>query len=76
MGRTVDGVSSILDAARVICRNYSRFGAAGLITRTTPEFAVAVGAFVLACEALMLVDDQPAVIDREEPLGDEDIPLV
>jgi hypothetical protein len=75
MARTVHGTSTILEGARLICRMVGRFGTALLSADTTPEFAAAVGVFVLACQALELVDNEPYVIDREEPLGAEDVPL-
>lgn len=64
MARNVNGVSSILSAARLICRMVSRFGTATLSAKTSPEFAAAVAALALACQALELVDDYVATIDR------------
>ena len=75
MARTVDGVSTILRAARRICRMVGLFGVGGLSSRTTPAFTAAVTALVAACHALELLDDEPTVIDVTPPLGDEDVEL-
>ena len=72
MAREVIGVSSILKGARLICRIVGRFGTIRLAEKTSPEFAAAVGALVLACQALEALDDQPYTIDSHAPYGDED----
>jgi len=63
MGRTVNGVSSILEGTRLICRMVGRFGTAALSSATTPELAAAVSALVLACQAFEALDDYPGEID-------------
>jgi hypothetical protein len=73
MARVVDGVSTIYRAARTICRVVGRFGIAGLVARTTPEFTAAVQGLVIACQAFEALDDQPLEIDRNPPLGSEDV---
>ena len=75
MPRNVDGTSSILKAARVICRMVGLFGVARLGANTSPAFAAAVSTFVLACQALEALDDQPYVRDRTAPFAAEDTPL-
>jgi hypothetical protein len=72
MPRVVDGVSTILQGARLICRMVGRFGVAGLVTRTTPEFAAAVEVFVAACIAFEALDDYPLEVDASAPFGPED----
>lgn len=73
MSRTVNGTSGILAAARVICRLFKRFGGIGLAAGTSPEFELAVATFVLACDALHTLDDQPYVVDTHAPFGTEDV---
>jgi len=74
MGRTVNGVSSILVGARLICRMVGRFGTAALETATTPELAAAVIALVAACQAFEALDDFPGERDRTEGELPEDEP--
>jgi hypothetical protein len=45
------GTSTIIKLAERICKMVAVFGAADLAARTTPEFAAAVAALVLACRA-------------------------
>jgi hypothetical protein len=66
MGRTVNGVSSILVGTRLICRMVGRFGTAALETATTPELAAAVIVLVGACQAFEALDDYPGERDRTE----------
>lgn len=73
MGRTVDGVSSILTAARTICRMTGRFGIAQIGPRTSPEFQAAVAALVTACMAFDALDDYPGQVDATLPFGVEDV---
>lgn len=73
MAREVIGVASILKGARLICRIVGRFGVARLAEKTSPEFAAAVNALVLACQVLETIDDQPYTVDRHAPFGDEDV---
>lgn len=73
MARTIDGTSSILRAARTICRMTGRFGTAQLGTRVSPEFRDAVGLLVTACMAFDALDDFPGEIDATLPFGVEDV---
>lgn len=73
MPRNVTGTSSILKASRDICRLVGRFGTATLAAETSPPFALAVGALVLACGVLETVDDHPYVVDATAPTGPEDL---
>lgn len=72
MARTVDGVSTVLRGARLICRMVGRFGTAGLAARTTPAYTAAVIAFVTACQVFEALDDEPGEIDNNAPYGTED----
>ena len=73
MARTVNGVSTILKASRIICRMVGRFGTAGMAQQTTPAFAAAVTALASACMAFEALDDYPGEIDRTPPYGHGDI---
>lgn len=73
MGRTVNGVSTILFASRVICKMVGRFGTAALASSTTPEFAAAVVALNIACRAFDALDDYPGEIDRTPPFVGGDV---
>jgi hypothetical protein len=80
MARNVDGVTSILKAARVICRMVDRFGVVVLAARTSPEFAAAATALAAACKALEALDNVVDLIDRKvSDAGtgsfDEDLPV-
>jgi len=66
------GVPTIIKAARRICRMVGVWGAGNLESSTTPAFAAAVAALVLACQAFEALDDFPAQIDRTAPFGPED----
>lgn len=67
MPRNVTGLQSILRGARLICRMVNRFGLSGLDNWTSEEFKTAVGALVVACEALDAADDFPGAVDRNSP---------
>lgn len=66
MART--GTSTIISAARTICRMVAIYGANDLAVKTTPEMAAAVSALVVACTAFEALDDQPGEIDNVAPL--------
>jgi hypothetical protein len=68
------GVPSIIKLTRRICYYVGRYGAGGLATATTPEFATALFALVEACNAFTSLDDYPAEIDRTVGYGPEDLP--
>lgn len=75
MSRTVDGTSSILASARVICRLVGRFGVARLSARATPEIAAAAQALAVACLAFDTLDDYPGQIDHSGTIrAGEDTP--
>jgi len=74
MARTVNGVSGIWHAAKIICRLVGRFGTAALSDATTPEIATAVLALVTACQAFEALDDHPTEIDHTSG-GVEDVPF-
>lgn len=73
MAKIKTGSSSIIRLARKICVLVGVYGAVDLGTRTTPEFAAAVSALVLACHAFEALDDYPAQIDATAPFGSEDV---
>lgn len=68
MARTVDGFSSFLVGARLICRIVGKYGTNGIATRGTPELAAAATALVVACQAFELLDDHPGEIDSSGPI--------
>lgn len=72
MARKVDGASTILKSTRKICRMVGKYGVTGIQTATTPEFALAVSALVLACQAFEALDNEPGEIDPVDPAGPED----
>lgn len=72
MARTVNGVSTILYASRIICRMVGRFGVAALAAATTPEMATAVTGLRDACMAFDALDNYPGQIDKVAPDGPED----
>lgn len=77
MARVIDGTSSYLKYARSICRIYGRFGVSALDTNVSPEFAAAVQALVIACQAFEAIDDYPGEIDQSGPIRPgEDVPPV
>lgn len=69
------GTPSIIKLARKICKLKNLLGASNLAASTTPEFAAAVAALVVACAAFEALDDFPAEIDTSSPYGPEDLPL-
>lgn len=70
------GVPTIVKLVRHICRLVTRYGAADLAARTTPEFATAVAALMAACEAFTALDDYPMQIDASAPFkAGEDVNL-
>jgi hypothetical protein len=74
MAGSKTGSPTIIRLARHICRVVSRYGAGNLALVATPEFATAVTALVVACEAFKLIDDFPGEIDSSGPEEDIDIP--
>ena len=50
-----------------------RAPAADLAAKTTPQFAAAVSALVLACQAFEALDDQPYQVDNTAPRGPGDL---
>lgn len=73
MAKTKTGTPSIIKLSRKICRLKGTYGAANLAAATTPEFAAAVTALVIACTAFEALDDYPAEIDSSAPYGPEDL---
>jgi len=75
MAKTVNGVSTILVAARAICRVVGIFGTVpfALATNNVPEFAAAVQALVVACRQFDGLDDYAGQIDSTNPAGPEDV---
>jgi len=71
------GTPTIIKLARRICHLKAIWGASDLLTRTTPEFAAAIGALQVACAAFEALDDFPGQIDSTGPVftGDPDIGL-
>lgn len=57
------GLSTILKAARQICRTASRLNSIPVITSLNPSFGAAVATVVAACEALRALDNFPGEID-------------
>lgn len=72
MAGTRSGTSTIIKLARRICKLKALWGASDLAARTSPEFAAAVAALVIACTAFEAADNFPAQIDRIAPAGPED----
>ena len=68
MAGTKTGTPSIIRLARKICKLVAVYGAGNLATVATVEFAEAVGALVIACQAFEALDDQPGQIDATLPL--------
>lgn len=66
------GTPTIIKLARKICKLKGLLGAFDLEVRTTPQFAAAVTALVVACEAFEALDNFPAEIDFVAPNGPED----
>lgn len=69
MAGSKTGTPTIIKLSRKICRIKALLGASDLVTNTTPEFAAAVTALVLACQAFEALDDFPAEIDNTAPDG-------
>jgi hypothetical protein len=67
------GTSTIIDAARLICRMVGQYGAWDLEASTSPAFRLAVDALVVACNAFEAADDYPGEIDTTTPSGPEDL---
>lgn len=57
------GLSTILRAAKQICRTANRLNSVPILTALNPTFATAVAAVVAACEALRALDNFPGEID-------------
>lgn len=72
MARTRTGTSTVIQAARVICR-MQRYGLYDLEAATSPAFKAAVVALQLACTAWEALDDYPGEIDATVPIAGEDI---
>jgi len=72
MAGTKTGVPTIIKLVRKICRIVGTYGATGLASSTTPEYATAVFALVTACHAFEALDDFPGQIDATAPFGPED----
>jgi tetrahydromethanopterin S-methyltransferase subunit C len=68
MAGTKTGVPSIIRLSRKICKLVAVYGAGNLTSTTSAEFAAAVAALVLACQALEALDDQPFEIDSTLPI--------
>jgi hypothetical protein len=66
------GTSTIYYLAKKICKMVGVYGAGDLSSRTSPEFAAAVAALVLACQAFEALDNFPFQVDRIAPAGPED----
>lgn len=68
------GTPTIIKLSRRICKLVAVWGASNLEARTTPEFAAAVAALVIACNAFEALDDFPGQIDNTGPTfgGDPD----
>lgn len=73
MAKQKTGTASIIKLSRKICRLKATYGAANLAAATTPEFAAAITALVIACTAFEALDDYPAEIDSTAPYGPEDL---
>lgn len=69
---TRTGTSTIIKAARLICRMIGQYGAYDLQASTSPGFKLAVDALVVACHAFEAADDYPGEIDTTLPAGPED----
>lgn len=73
MARRIDGTSTILNAARTICRMEGRFGLSRFGARTNPTFQAAVAALVIACKLFEAADNYAGEIDEIAPDGPEDL---
>lgn len=72
MAGSKTGTSTIYHLAKKICKMVAIYGATDLSSRTSAEFAAAVAALVLACQAFEAADNIPFQIDRVAPAGPED----
>jgi len=72
MAGTRTGTSTIYYLAKKICKMTALYGATDLASRTSAEFAAAVAALVLACQAFEALDNYPFQVDRVSPAGPED----
>ena len=76
MAGTKTGTPSIIRLSRKICKIVAVYGAGNLATVATPEFAEAVAALVIACQAFEALDDQPGQVDSTLPIrSGEDVAL-
>ena len=73
MGGSRTGTPTVVYLVRHICRIVSKLGVADLAAKTTPQFAAAVSALVLACQAFEALDDQPYQVDNTAPRGPGDL---
>jgi hypothetical protein len=75
MAGSKTGTPTIIKLSRKICKMVAVYGAGNLASVTTPEYAAAVGALVIACQAFEALDDFPGQIDSSGPIrSGEDIP--
>lgn len=72
MAGTRTGTSTIYYLAKKICKMVNLYGASDLGSRTSEDFAAAVGALVAACHAFEALDNYPFQVDRVSPAGPED----
>ena len=73
MAKTKTGTPSIIKLSRKICRLKGTYGAANRAAATSPEFAAAITALIIACTAFEAADDFPGEIDSSAPAGPEDL---
>lgn len=66
------GVPTIIRLVRKICDVVRTYGAQGLAAATTPQYAAAISALMLACAAFEALDNAPGEIDGIDPVGPED----
>ena len=62
------GTATIVKLARKICKMRAIYGAADLASKTSSDFAAAVGVLITACQLLESLDDQPFEIDNTAPI--------
>lgn len=67
-----DGVPTIITLSRKICKVARTYGAGSLTASTSPEFAAAVAALMLACDTFSALDDYPGQVDNTGSDGPED----
>jgi len=68
MAGTKTGTPTIIKLSRKICKIVAVYGAGNLATVGGSEFAAAVSALVIACQAFEALDDQPGQIDSTVPI--------